>query len=250
MLTIGQLADYVGVTIRAVRHYHQRGLLPEPARDASGYRRYDAQAVIDLVRIKTLADAGVPLARIAELLDAEPERFAQAVIGIQAVLTERISVLERHRQAVAELVSGERLSLPAGVVDLLDDLRSIGVSQRAIEIERDGWIILLAQHPEQVPKWATAKRAELAEPEFRQLYLLCDQAGGWAPDDPRLVELVDALVDFQRTRYPDAGQVPEELRVDSSAALALVADRLGESSPTWDRLNELLRERGGQRLSD
>jgi DNA-binding transcriptional MerR regulator len=27
MLTIGQLASYAGVTIRAVRHYHQIGLL-------------------------------------------------------------------------------------------------------------------------------------------------------------------------------------------------------------------------------
>src|SRR5499427_7821775 len=52
MLTIGQLADYVGVTVRAVRHYHQRGLLPEPERDASGYCRYDADAVISLIRIK------------------------------------------------------------------------------------------------------------------------------------------------------------------------------------------------------
>ena len=68
MLTIGQLADYAGVTIRAVRHYHKRGLLPEPERDASGYRRYAAGAVIDLIRIKALADAGVPLARIQELL--------------------------------------------------------------------------------------------------------------------------------------------------------------------------------------
>ena len=33
----GQLADYVGVTVRAIRHYHQRGLLAEPPRDASGY---------------------------------------------------------------------------------------------------------------------------------------------------------------------------------------------------------------------
>ena len=73
MLTIGQLADYAGVTVRAVRHYHQRGLLAEPARDASGYRRYDANAVVDLIRIKTLADAGVPLARIEELLAAGPE---------------------------------------------------------------------------------------------------------------------------------------------------------------------------------
>ena len=42
MLTIGQLAAYAGVTVRAVRHYHQIGLLPEPERDASGYRRYGA----------------------------------------------------------------------------------------------------------------------------------------------------------------------------------------------------------------
>jgi DNA-binding transcriptional MerR regulator len=39
LITIGQLADYAGVTIKAVRVYHDRGLLPEPPRDASGYRR-------------------------------------------------------------------------------------------------------------------------------------------------------------------------------------------------------------------
>ena len=31
-LTIGQLAAHVGVTVRAIRHYHARGLLPEPPR--------------------------------------------------------------------------------------------------------------------------------------------------------------------------------------------------------------------------
>ena len=55
MLTIGQLASYAGVTIRAVRHYHHIGLLPEPERDASGYRTYDAAAVVRLIRIRTLA---------------------------------------------------------------------------------------------------------------------------------------------------------------------------------------------------
>ena len=30
MLTISQLAAYAGVTVRAVRHYHSKGLLPEP----------------------------------------------------------------------------------------------------------------------------------------------------------------------------------------------------------------------------
>src|SRR5215813_14639753 len=81
-ITIGQLADYAGVTIKAIRHYHKRGLLAEPPRDSSGYRRYSAQHAIDLVKIKTLADAGVPLARVKELLAAAPDRFAAAITEI------------------------------------------------------------------------------------------------------------------------------------------------------------------------
>jgi DNA-binding transcriptional MerR regulator len=64
MLTISQLASYAGVTVRAVRHYHAKGLLPEPERDHSGYRRYDAKAVVELIKIRTLAESGVPLARV------------------------------------------------------------------------------------------------------------------------------------------------------------------------------------------
>ena len=82
MITIGQLAGYAGVTIKAVRHYHQRGLLAEPPRDSSGYRRYSAQDAIELVKIKTLGDAGVPLARIKELLAADPDRYATAIAEI------------------------------------------------------------------------------------------------------------------------------------------------------------------------
>ena len=67
MLTIGQLAGYAGVTVRAVRHYHPIGLLPEPERDASGYRKYDAPAVVSLIKIRTLADAGVPLGQIGPM---------------------------------------------------------------------------------------------------------------------------------------------------------------------------------------
>ena len=82
MITIGQLASYAGVTVKAVRVYHARGLLPEPPRDASGYRRYTAQDAISLVKIRTLAEAGVPLARIRDLLAADPGAFAAAIAEI------------------------------------------------------------------------------------------------------------------------------------------------------------------------
>jgi DNA-binding transcriptional MerR regulator len=115
MLTIGQLAAHVGVTVRAVRHYHKRGLLAEPARDASGYRRYDAQAVIDLIRIKTLAAAGVPLARVKALIQAPPEEFSAAIAQIDETLKQKIGDLTQHRCRIADLDAGggERLFLPA-----------------------------------------------------------------------------------------------------------------------------------------
>ncbi|MGH3574694.1 MAG: MerR family transcriptional regulator, partial [Pseudonocardiaceae bacterium] len=94
MLTIGQLADNCGVTVRAIRHYHRIGLLPEPKRDTSGYRRYDAKAVVTLIRIKVLAEAGVPLSRVHQLLDASSDDFADEVRGIDEALQGQITHLE------------------------------------------------------------------------------------------------------------------------------------------------------------
>src|SRR5919201_6128042 len=107
-ITIGQLADYAGVTIKAVRHYHKVGLLQEPPRDASGYRRYSARHAIDLVKIKTLAEAGVPLARISELLAADPDQFAAAIVEIDRKLQQRSEELLRTRERIARLTAGDR----------------------------------------------------------------------------------------------------------------------------------------------
>ena len=116
MLTISQLAAYAGVTVRAVRHYHQVGLMPEPARDGSGYRVYDAADVVRLIRIRTLAEAGVPLARVQELLDATPEEFGEAVAQIDAELRAKIRELQEHRRRIARLAAGDTLAVPSEVV--------------------------------------------------------------------------------------------------------------------------------------
>src|ERR1700742_2006608 len=98
MLTISQLAAYAGVTVRAVRHYHQIGLLPEPERDASGYRRYRATAAVSLIKIRTLANAGVPLSQIGRMLEADASSFAEAIQKIDSQLREEIDRLETSRQ--------------------------------------------------------------------------------------------------------------------------------------------------------
>ena len=126
MLTISQLASYAGVTVRAVRHYHAKGLLPEPERDHSGYRRYDAAAVVELIKIRTLADAGVPLSRVRELLAAGDEEFAAAIDDIDRRLRAEIRERQRHRERIAQLAAGDSLALPPEAVAYLDRMRELG----------------------------------------------------------------------------------------------------------------------------
>ena len=194
MLTIGQLAAYSGVTVRAVRHYHAKGLLPEPERDDSGYRRYDATAVVELIRIRTLADAGVPLSRVKELLAADDEEFAAAIDDIDHRLRDEIRERRRHRTRVAELAAGDRLALPPEAVDYLARLRELDVPERAIEMERDAWILVAAQIPEQMPALMALKRAQIEDPAVVAMYLDLVQAVDWQADDPRLPAVADRLV--------------------------------------------------------
>ena len=237
-LTIGQLAAHVGVTIRAVRHYHQRGLLAEPTRDASGCRRYGAQAVIDLIRIKTLVDAGVPLDRVRHLLDAEPTEFASAIADIDQRLQERINDLEQLRRQLPKLRAGDRLFLPAEVTELLDQMRPLGVSERSMTLERDGWILLTGRIPDQVPKLAADKSAALADPEFARLYLAFDQAYDWDPDDPRLAGLAADVAAWMATHPLSA--LPQSDTAISTINTLLSAE-VATASPAWDRLGELSR---------
>lgn len=137
MLTISQLASYAGVTVRAVRHYHAKGLLPEPERDHSGYRRYGAAAVVELIRIRTLAEAGVPLARVRELLAAGDAEFAASVEDIDRRRRAEIRERQRHRERIGQLTAGDSLALPPEVVAYLDRMRELGFRPRLIDIERD-----------------------------------------------------------------------------------------------------------------
>lgn len=191
MITIGRLADYAGVTIKAVRHYHERGLLAEPDRDSSGYRRYTTQHAIDLVKIRTLASAGVPLVRIKDLLDGDPDALAAAIAELDRDLRGRIAQLRRTRDQLAQLRGGDRLFVSSDVADYLDDLRELGVSERHIRLERDGWILMQTASPEDAVVWIVEKRELIDDPEFRALYLEQDAAFDWSPDDPRLPGLAD-----------------------------------------------------------
>lgn len=240
MLTIGQLASYAGVTVRAVRHYHATGLLPEPERDHSGYRRYDAAAVVELVRIRTLAEAGVPLSRVRELLSAGDAEFATAVEEIDRRLRAEIRERQRHRERIAQLAAGDSLALPPDAVAYLDRLRAVGVPEIMVEAERDAWILVAAQLPDRMSFYMEMKGQQLDDPSVQELYRDLVEVIEWSADDPRLAGVADRLA-AQFEQVPDEAWEDEALPDDLAALLDSV---FLTSVPCAARLLALLEERG------
>ena len=245
MLTIGQLAAYAGVSVRAVRHYHQIGLLPEPERDASGYRRYGAMAVVSLIKIRTLANAGVPLSQVAGLLRADAAAFAEAVRRIDDQLREEVERLEASRKQIAQLAAGDSLLVPPEVACYLDRLRQLGASERIVQGERDGWILVAARWPDQIREWMPDKLAELEDPRMVRLYRvlseIAESDGG--DDDPRLTEAADILADLLEQAYAASGGQASEWASDDLPFDLLDAFAV-ESDPRMERMQQLMRERG------
>jgi DNA-binding transcriptional MerR regulator len=245
MLTISQLASYAGVTVRAVRHYHHVGLLPEPERDRSGYRTYGAADVVRLIRIRTLAEAGVPLARVQDLLHATPAEFGEAVAQIDAELRARIRELQEHRRRIARLADGDSLALPPEVAAYLDRLRATGVSEAMVEGERDGWILMAARWPEQIPAFMADKTAQLEDPRTVQLYLLIDDiVGGGRPDDDRLGAVADLIVEMAEESAARGDLELQNVDMGDDTFVGLIDSYASAAHPVVERLQEMLAERG------
>lgn len=109
--TIGTVAKRVGVSIDTIRYYEREGLLPPPARRASGYRSYDEAALTQLRFIRKAKDLGFTLEEIRELLALSRDRQH----GVKAVkrraqqrlqaMDARIADLQRVRAGLATLIA-------------------------------------------------------------------------------------------------------------------------------------------------
>lgn len=70
-MRVTQIADLAGTTPRAVRHYHRLGLLEVPP-TVRGRREYGVEHLARLLRIRWLADGGLSLRQVAEILASDP----------------------------------------------------------------------------------------------------------------------------------------------------------------------------------
>jgi len=107
------VAKLLGVTQKAIRHYHKIGLLTEPPRSDGGYRLYTASDLVRLQRIRRLQALGLSLKEIKSLLGEHisgQERTLREVL--QALLEElstEIHILEERRERIKTLLAQDNL---------------------------------------------------------------------------------------------------------------------------------------------
>jgi MerR family transcriptional regulator, thiopeptide resistance regulator len=84
--TVGDLARLTGVTVRALHHYDEIGLVRPSQRTAAGYRLYEDADVAVLQQVLVLRELGLPLDEIARVLESGS----------------RAELLRRHRDALVD----------------------------------------------------------------------------------------------------------------------------------------------------
>lgn len=116
-MRVKELADLARTTTRTVRYYHRVGLLPVPP-VVAGRRDYGVEHLARLLRIRWLAESGIPLAKISQMIPERPDQGIDAIeadlLATQAQIEARMAVLrdqcERIDQLVARVRSGEVFS--------------------------------------------------------------------------------------------------------------------------------------------
>src|SRR5678815_6029917 len=72
--TVGELSRLTGITVRALHHYDEIGLVVPSARTPAGYRLYDDADVLRLQQVLLFRELGLPLHEIAAAIDEAGSR--------------------------------------------------------------------------------------------------------------------------------------------------------------------------------
>lgn len=242
-MTIGQAAAFAGVTVKTVRHYHKLGLVDEPDRDGSGYRRYGSGELLRLVQARTLAAAGVPLADVAGLLDADPDAFAAALADVEQRLDDRIEEMIARRDTLHRLAD-DRALLPDRVCAVLDRMRALGFSPDYVAGQREALVLFRALVPEGYDSFVAQLEYRLDDPEYVELTRRSWDALSWDPDDPRIDELASAVAaNLLAHRELLAMPTDARARSDSATRYGLVNTHGQDEWPASARLTALVEAR-------
>lgn len=125
-VTIGTLAEDADVGVETIRFYERKGLIKQPPRPHSGFRKYD-EATADRIRfIQQAQELGFTLNEIKQLLSLRVDpRTSCADVKEKANekiadIDKKVAVLRRMRSALVEITKTCSGAGPTSVCPILD----------------------------------------------------------------------------------------------------------------------------------
>lgn len=220
LYSIGELSRRTGLTVKTVRYYSDKGIVPATDRSPAGYRLYGPDALARLNLVRTLRDLGLDLATVRKVLDREAsipevaEAHADALdVQIQALRLRRAvlravargcpTTMEMdlmHRLATLSRAEQRRL-----VADFIDDtFNGLDVNPEFVALMRSTMPELPDDPtPEQVGAWV--ELAELCQnADFRAAVRRTAEEQAEEPSRQNVGGLHDGLDQAVRERIEEA----------------------------------------------
>jgi DNA-binding transcriptional MerR regulator len=230
--TIGELAKRSGLTIKAIRFYSDRGLVPPTDRTPAGYRLYGPEAVARLGLVRTLRELGLDIETIRRVLHEDADLTEVAATHAEALAVQIRILQERHAalKAIARHGIQETDILMTEHRLIKEFLDGVFEGQPMPGIRRSMTPELPAQpSAEQVKAWV--ELAELTRDlDFRQ-------GLHHAVANLRFTVLATYDVLHIDPRSPEAGKIVQEVTADREELLAWLKTA---SDPRRDEYMRLL----------
>lgn len=110
--SVGQVADFAGVTVRTLHHYDKAGLLSPSDRSPAGYRLYGEADLVRLQQILFYRELGFPLDEIASLLEDPQANALERLQDRLRRLNEEIARLRRLAEVAERAIEVQRTGVP------------------------------------------------------------------------------------------------------------------------------------------
>jgi DNA-binding transcriptional MerR regulator len=141
LVPIGEFSKMTYLSVKALRHYHEVGLLePATVDDGNGYRLYAAEQLPVAQAIRRFRDLDMPLEEIRQVLAAPDEPTRNA--AILAHLERMQAQLDKTQATVASLQALLTASPTVGEVELrsVPALHVVAIAERVSPDACSGWL--------------------------------------------------------------------------------------------------------------
>jgi DNA-binding transcriptional MerR regulator len=208
---VGELARNTGMSVRALHHYDEIGLLKPSLRTAAGHRLYSRSDIERLQQIHSLRLMGMSLDETGRLLDGVVASPLQVIhlhlarlreqIAMQKRLAARLGTLAQHLdssgsvsldeicQTIEEMMQMEKYFTPEQL-EVLEE-RRIKVGEARMKSVGDDWNVLISQVRTAMENGVDPASPEMLELARRWKSLVEEFTGG----DPAIAKAVKTMYD-------------------------------------------------------